>query len=68
MNLRRLRVLSLALVLSVSLARVLSAHMSLVWGNEGDVPMSDAQAAYEACPGDGYPQEGDTLTPCQEAW
>jgi hypothetical protein len=69
MNLRRLRVFAVALVLSVTLARVLSAHASLVWGNyDGGVPMSDAAAAYAACPNDGYPHEGDDLTPCQVDW
>jgi hypothetical protein len=30
--------------------------------------MEHADAAYEACPQDGYPEEGNELTGCQESW
>ena len=41
---------------------------TLVWGDEGDIPMSEAHAAAVACPEDPEPQPGDYATPCQEAW
>lgn len=68
------RRLAMGLMLSCMLlfASRANASMTMVWGSCPGSPddcadIGAAEGVYEACPCDGYPSSGDTLTACQEA-
>lgn len=63
----RQKIFLLAMIVAVPLLAA-RPRATIIWGNFGGVPMEYAPDAYDACPDDGYPEEGNPLTSCQEAW